>query len=115
MSGDGLPGAAEETFSMMANYDRPLSDRWTVSASAVYRYVGERLNDFNTDLDVELPDYDILDLRLGLSSNAGYSVSLFAHNVFDEAAPFVIDRAPSFETIPTNPPRTIGLNLSYDF
>ncbi|MEM1140955.1 MAG: TonB-dependent receptor [Pseudomonadota bacterium] len=115
MAGDGLPGAAEENFSLTANWERSLDSGWDVFASGVYRYVGDRLNDFNEDLDVELPSYELLDLRLGVASPRGYSASLFAHNVFDEAATLFIDRAPGFEYIPTTQPRTIGLNLTYDF
>ncbi|MHA7815112.1 MAG: TonB-dependent receptor [Pseudohaliea sp.] len=114
--GDTLPGAAEEQFTVSANYDRPLGGQFNLFGSLVYRYVGDRLNDFNTDLDVALGDYELMDLNVGVRSARGYSVSLFAHNLFDEAIPYTIDRqGPVFEQIPTNPPRTVGLNLTYDF
>ncbi|MFN2287146.1 MAG: TonB-dependent receptor domain-containing protein [Chromatocurvus sp.] len=115
-AGDTLPGAAEEQFTVSANYDRPMGDGLNLFGSLVYRYVGDRLNDFNTDLDVALGDYELMDLNVGVRSAKGYRVSLFAHNLFDEAVPYTIDRqGPTFEQIPTNPPRTMGLNLTYDF
>ena len=115
-AGDTLPGAAEEQFTVSANYDRPLGGGLDLFGSLVYRFVGDRLNDFNTDLDVALGDYDLMDINVGVRSNRGYSVSLFAHNLFDEAITYTIDRqGPAFEQIPTNPPRVVGLNLTYDF
>ncbi|EED31480.1 putative TonB-dependent receptor [gamma proteobacterium NOR5-3] len=114
--GDTLPGAAEENFSIVANYRRALASGFEVFGAMNYRYVGERLNDFNTDLDVALPSYDLLDVNLGLASSAGYSVSLFAHNVFDEAVTYDVDnQGASFKSIRTNRPRTLGVNLTYDF
>jgi len=114
--GDSLPGSATETFSFTASWDRPLSNGMGVFANAFYRYVGSRLNDFNTDLDVKLPSYSLTDVRLGLNHPNGWSVALFADNVFDEAIIYVIDRqGPVFESVPTNRPRTVGLNFIYNY
>ncbi|MBN7797637.1 TonB-dependent receptor domain-containing protein [Parahaliea mediterranea] len=115
-AGDTLPGAAEEQFSISANYNRPLRGGFDLYGSLIYRYVGDRLNDFNTDLDVALGDYDLMDLNVGLHSVKGYSIGLFAHNLLDEAVTYAIDRQGAyFEQVPTNPPRTVGVNISYDF
>jgi len=85
-------------------------------AIATTKYVGVRLNDFNRDLDVELPSYNLTDLRIGVRSSKGYSISLFADNVFDEAVIYAIDRqGPTFESVPTNRPRTMGVNVAYNF
>lgn len=114
--GDRLPGSATKSYSLAATLDHPIGNGFDLTGLASYKYVGERLNDFNTTLDVALPSYDVLDLRLGLRSDSGYSVSLFADNVLDEAAIFRIDRqGPRTEVAPTNRPRTVGLNFTYDF
>lgn len=114
--GDRLPGSAKESFSFTANYDRPLSNGLGLFATAFYRYVGDRLNDFNLDLDVKLPSYSLTDLRLGINHPKGWSVALFADNVFDEAIIYNIDRqGSSFESVPTNRPRTVGLNFIYNY
>jgi len=114
--GDRLPGSATESLYFTANWNRPLNGELDLFASAFYRYVGDRLNDFNTDLDVELPSYSLTDLRLGIDHRKGWSLALFADNVFDEAIIYVIDRqGPTFESVPTNRPRTVGLNFIYNY
>ncbi len=114
--GDTLPGSATETFSFTASYNRPISDNLGIFANVFYRYVGDRLNDFNLDLDVKLPSYSLTDLRLGIDHSSGWSLALFADNVFDEAITYVIDRqGPVFESVPTNRPRTVGLNFIYNY
>ncbi|MGL6158871.1 TonB-dependent receptor [Microbulbifer sp.] len=114
--GDSLPGSAKENFALAANWRKPLPAGMELFASASYKYVGERLNDFNTDLDVRLPSYDLLDMRAGLVIGDSYSISLFAHNLLDESVVYLIDRqGPGFESVPTNRPRTLGLDLSWNF
>ena len=113
--GDKLPGSATENFSLSANYNKLLKDDLTLYGSVFYRYVGDRLNDFNLDLDVKLPSYSLTDLRIGVSTNK-WKAALFADNLFDKAIIYSIDRqGPTFESVPTNRPRTIGLNFSYNF
>jgi len=114
--GDTLPGSADENFAVMANWNKPLDNGLGLFATATYKYVGKRLNDFNTDLDVGLSSYSLMDARAGFNSPRGYSVSVYANNLFDEAIEYVIDRqGPFFESVPTNRPRTVGLNLIWDF
>ena len=86
-------------------------------AKASYRYLSSRLNDFNLDLDDSLPSYQLTDIRVGVrNDDEGYSISLFADNVFDEAVIYLIDnRTPTFKQVPTNRPRTIGINFAYNF
>ncbi|MFC3050486.1 TonB-dependent receptor domain-containing protein [Kordiimonas pumila] len=114
--GDRLPGSAKENFSVSLNWESPIFSQHTLFSNLTYKYTGERYNDFNLDLDIALPSYDLVDFQIGLRSDEGYSVSLFAHNLFDEAYIGYIDRqGTSFESASTNTPRTIGLRLKYDF
>jgi len=88
----------------------------SVFANGLYRYVGDRYNDFIQDLDVKLPAYSLTDLRLGINHPSGWSLALFADNVFDEAVMYSVFHAgSSFEFVPTNRPRTVGLNFIYNF
>ena len=115
--GDRLPGSAKENYAINVNWFQPVSGDWDLFANGSYTYVGERLNDFNLDLDVALPSYQLADLRMGVrNDNAGYSIALYADNVFDEAVIYAIDRqGPTFESVPTNRPRTVGVNFAYNF
>ena len=114
--GDRLPASAKSNYAIAVDWSRPLSGKLDVFAGANYRYTGNRYNDFNLDLDVELPSYDLFDARLGMQSADGYRVSLFVDNLFDEKVTFLIDRQGSFfESVDTNRPRTIGGSLSYEF
>ncbi len=115
--GDRLPGSAKENYAVNVNWFQPLMGDWDIYANGSYKYVGERLNDFNLDLDVALPSYSLVDLRLGVrNDDEGYSIALYANNVFDEAIIHVIDRqGPFFESAPTNRPRTVGVNFAYSF
>lgn len=113
--GDKLPGSATESFSFSVNFDTPINNNLNIFANANYKYVGKRLNDFNTDLDVELPAYQLVNMRAGVNHSSGLSIALFADNLLDEAIIYNIDRQGSaFESVPTNRPRTIGINLSYN-
>mgnify|MGYP002725494302 CR=1 FL=1 len=115
--GDLLPGSATENFSVSLEFKQSISNRVGFFSNASYRYIGSRLNDFNLDLDVELPAYSLTDLRMGLSYGSGLRVTLFVDNLFDEAIIYYIDRqgTTGYEMVPTNRPRTSGVNLSYNF
>ncbi len=115
--GDRLPGSAKENYAVNVNWFQPLMGDWDIYANGSYKYVGERLNDFNIDLDVALPSYQLVDLRLGVrNDDKGYSIALYVKNAFDEAIPYYIDRqGPFFESVPTNRPRSVGINVAYSF
>jgi len=114
--GDRLPGSAKTQFSVGFNWKQPIGHGMKIFANGMYRYVGDRLNDFNTDLDVKLSAYSLTDLRFGISYRDVWSLALFADNVFDEAIEYsIIHESATFDAIPTNRPRTIGLNFIYNF
>jgi len=113
--GDKLPGSATETFSLGFNWYHSLTNNWEMFANGTYKYVGSRLNNFNEDLDIKLPSYDLVDIRAGLTSE-NLSVSLYVQNLFDEKVFYSLHReGPFFETVPTSRPRTVGVNVSYSF
>ncbi|MEN8153123.1 MAG: TonB-dependent receptor [Acidobacteriota bacterium] len=115
--GDKLPGSATESFSFSVNYEKSFNDKLKAFANVAFKYVGKRLNDFNLELDdFVLPAYSMANVRVGVSLKSGLTVTLFADNLFDEAAIYYINRSTGrFNQVPTNRPRTVGLNLSYNF
>jgi outer membrane receptor protein involved in Fe transport len=114
--GDRLPGSAEESFSFMVDWKHPLGNGMNLFANGMYRYVGDRLNDFNLDLDVALPSYSLVDMRFGISHRSGWSAAVFADNVLDERIEYRILRTGmDFNIVPTNRPRTVGVNFIYNF
>lgn len=114
--GDRLPGSAKQNFAVTADWNQPINNDLAVYGAVTYKYVGQRLNDFNLDLDIALPSYDLVDARIGLRSADGYSISLFADNLLNaEVLHRVENIGPVFKAALTNRPRTIGLNITYDF
>lgn len=115
--GDRLPGSPTKNFTLAASWHKPLTDGFELFGSVSYKYVGQRWNDFESVAYVEnLPSYNIVDFRVGVDAGNGYSVSLFAHNLTDEAAVYIIDkRGTMTEAVATNRPRTMGVNFTYNF
>jgi len=111
--GDRLPGSAKESFFFTGKYAQTINGDIDLFSNLSYRYVGNRLNDF---ADVKLSSYSLTDFRIGLNHSNGWSAALFVDNVFDEAITYFIDRqGPTFERVPTNRPRTLGVNVYYNF
>ena len=68
--------------------------------------------------DPELPSYDLLNLRVGLQSAAGWEVALFVNNVTDEIAFLALDQERGTRArvgYLTNQPRTFGVTARFDF
>jgi iron complex outermembrane recepter protein len=119
--GDPLPFAPEWTTAIDVDYEWDVFTDATAYVGGGWRFVDELATDF--DLQVELPSYDVIDLRAGVDFER-FSVELFAKNVTDEYA------LVSFGGFPITPqmtpglfngaaavlrPRTIGLVLSARF
>jgi iron complex outermembrane receptor protein len=67
--------------------------------------------------DPELPAYNILNLRVGLL-RAPWEVALYANNVTDERAFLALDRERGTRArvgYLTNPPRTFGVSLRFNY
>jgi outer membrane receptor protein involved in Fe transport len=67
--------------------------------------------------EAELPSYDIVNLRWGVSSDR-WEAGLFVNNVFDERAFLSVDRERGRSArvgYLTNLPRTVGVNLRMNF
>jgi iron complex outermembrane receptor protein len=116
----GLPilNIPKYTETTSLTYTTPISDGIKFVARANNSYVGQ-----STDIEytyATLPAYDLVGLRLGL---AGHQLSgyVFADNVTNKHAELGINTTgfswtiPSVERVVTNQPRTIGVDVKYDF
>jgi outer membrane receptor protein involved in Fe transport len=128
-SGDLLADVPEWTFNLTLDYVIPVS---TGEFFAVfnYNYVDETLEIAGqADSDVSgndivsgnvKPDYEILDLRVGFTSENNWEAVLFVDNLTDEEAIYsysdVLAFQPSdYDRTVRNRPRTYGVSVSYNF
>ena len=116
--GLGLLNVPKYTETTALTYTQPISDNLKFSARVNNSYVGPA-----TDIDFTygtLPAYDLVGLRLGLIG-AKLSGFLFVDNATDKRAQLGINTTgfsytiPSLIRVATNQPRTIGVDLKYEF
>lgn len=116
----GLPilNIPKYTETTSLTYMTPVTENYKFMARLNNSYVGQ-----STDVDYmyeTLSSYDLVGLRFGLISDhlSGY---LFADNLTDKRAELGINTTgfswtiPSLVRVPTNQPRTIGIDLKYKF
>ncbi len=114
--GRALPGTARNSFSVLADWNSPISNSANLIANATFRHVGRRPGDLATT-NLDAPAFDILDVRAGVGFANGVQVQVFADNVTNEIA---INRReptalPGYDIFSINRPRTIGVRASYRF
>jgi iron complex outermembrane receptor protein len=142
--GNRLPSVPQQQFSAAATYKWLLQAGWNGAVTGTFNHVGSRytaiddladgfgsvnLNSFGTHtiggpltqgtftFNAELPAYDLLNLRFGVSHNR-YEASLYANNLTDTRALLALDRERGTRArvgYLTNQPRTVGLNLRFDY
>jgi iron complex outermembrane receptor protein len=79
--------------------------------------IGRPLTQSTFRFDPELPSYSLLNLRVGLS-RASWEAALFLNNVTDERALLALDRERGTRArvgYLTNQPRTLGINLTFNY
>ena len=126
-AGDPLPYAPEWASTLDVTYEWTAFGDNTAHVGGAWRYVGEQSTGFPGvggilfgAEQIELPSYNILDLRAGVEFDA-FSLDVFARNVTDERA--VTQFGGFGQTLPDAPngsavlvrPRTIGVSLSARF
>ena len=121
-----LSDVAPATFDVTLSYSRELSDRYTLTALIENAFVGQRYSiafpiGYTTNAAyLPLPSYDLTNIRAGIQSEAGWSVSLFVNNLFDKHAQLEnlwqqTLPAASFNRVVTNQPLTGGVDISWKF
>jgi iron complex outermembrane receptor protein len=106
------------TSSVSLNYRHSLSGQLAFTARLENNYVGTRTD--ATYTVNSLPSYDLTNLRFGVEGERWKAV-LFARNLFDK--PAVLSNAPqglnvaipTFNRLVVSQPRTIGIDLSYQW
>jgi iron complex outermembrane recepter protein len=142
--GNRLPSVPKVQTAAAVTFHRPLRRGSDAFLTATYNYIGSRytqiddlatgfgvvdLNSFAPNtiggpltastfrFDPELPAYNLVNLRLGLT-RASWQAALYMNNVTDERAYLALDRERG--TLArvgylTNQPRTIGLTLGFNY
>ena len=114
-NGDELPGTPPVALSVSADWQNPVGNGATLLANATFRHVGDRTATLGSDL--ELPSYELFNLRLGMEFPSGLGVSLFADNVANKTIVNTITPTAlaGFRYLGINRPRTIGLRAGLHF
>jgi outer membrane receptor protein involved in Fe transport len=116
--GLGLLNVPKYTETTSLTYTKPVADTFKLVARVNNSYVGQ-----STDIDFTygtLPAYDLVGMRLGLVGNR-LSGFVFVDNLTDKRAQHGINTTgfsytiPSLIRVATNQPRTIGIDLKYNF
>lgn len=128
-SGDKLADVPEWTYNVSLDWGMPM-DNGELYAIASYSYVDEQLElagDASDDLSANgiisgnvKPDYEIIDLRVGYTSNDNWEAVLYVDNVTDEEAIYTYSdvlafNIPAYDRTVRNRPRTYGISLNYSF
>ena len=120
--GDGKVSAiSHENANLSVDYVTDISSsiEMSLNATAIYRgaqsdayAIRERTTSTGAVVSADSEDHTLLNLNATFASEAGWSATLFVHNVFDE-----IYRNSTFDgrLFGVNPPRQIGVTLGYDF
>jgi iron complex outermembrane recepter protein len=136
--GNRLPTVPKFQSAISVDYRRPMDNGFTAFANATWQYVGERFTQISDQEDnprtvslfgigaptvstltfpLELPDYQNVNLRLGLR-NEDWEGAIFVNNLTDERAKLSIDRERGLRArygYQVSPPRTVGVTVRRSF
>jgi iron complex outermembrane receptor protein len=137
--GNRLPTVPEFQAAASLTWTQPVRNNLDGFVSGTFQYVGERYTQisdqesnprtvtlFSTgapsvatlSFPLELPDYQVLNLRAGLRASGDWEAAVFVNNVTDERARLSIDRERGLRArygYQTNQPRTIGVTIRKTF
>ena len=119
--GDRLPWVPKWNATVGLDYDFPLGGGWSGSAGATYNYVGSRKTDFLPVPGPRLtaPSYHGIDVHAG-SYYGSWSLQAYVKNLTNQRGitsltSETIDPQGSPFAASYVPPRTVGVNVTYDF
>ena len=116
-TGDSIPNVPKFQFNLGANYTAPISGTWEGMAAADVMYRGSVNAYFasNTQFNIPLDSYTVVNLRLGVI-NGPWSVTAFARNLTDKRAQVsAINSSQDPDALLTIRPRTLGLTATRKF
>jgi len=142
--GNRLPSVPKVQVAASATLRRPLRSGASGFFTASYNHVGSRFTQIDDEaagfgtvdltsfapntigapltastftFDPELPAYNLVNLRIGVT-RASWEAALFLNNVTDERALLALDRERGTRArvgYLTNQPRTLGVNLTFNY
>lgn len=114
---DGAPFIYSPRFqgSILLSYDTPVSDTLDLTGAISARYQGKS-NTIFEDLPLyKVDSYAVVNASVGLRDESGWSVSLWAKNLFDKYYWSAVASNANVVVRFANQPRTYGLTVGYDF
>ena len=115
MKGDQLPATPKSAFSTIANLNFPFGNGHEINLTGSYRHVGKRAGGLGAT-SIEMPSYDLLDLRAGVSFDNGITVEVFADNITNEIPVFqsFATGLAGFNYNMIGRPQTFGISLRFE-
>ncbi|HEY5264072.1 MAG TPA: TonB-dependent receptor [Steroidobacteraceae bacterium] len=117
VTGDAIPNVPKVQFNFGLDYTRPVTGNWegVVAADVNYRDSVNAYFASNTQFNLVLPSYTLVNLRVG-AINGPWSVTAFARNLTDKRAQVsAINSSQDPDALLTVRPRTIGVTLTRKF
>ncbi len=115
-----VPDVPEYTADVTLDYDHALDGTYPLVSRLDYIYTGDRydLVAINQGQMWRLPSYDLINLRVGVKSTAGWNAALFCTNISNKHAALENMTAlnlanPDFNRVITNQPRTVGVEFFF--
>ena len=139
--GNRLPSVPEFQIAASANYSFPIGAGAEAFLNASFQHIGSRFTQPGdqennprtfvhglpfggapagaaTTIDLELPDYQLVNLSAGVQLPGDFGVSVYVNNLLDENALLAFDRERGGRArlaFSTNQPRTVGLTVRKGF
>jgi iron complex outermembrane receptor protein len=140
-SGNRLPTVPKFQISANATYEFPVRADWTAYVTGSFQHVGARYTQpsdqennprtfvhglpfggapasASTTLDLKLPDYQLVNLSVGVRTESGFEVTAYVNNLFDENPILSFDRERGGRArlgFNVGQPRTFGLTARQKF
>jgi len=118
VSSDRLPLSPHWSGATGLSYSMPLSSGgWSANVGADWRYVGARLGAFPNpgQLRFQLPSYDTVDLRAGISDDR-WKFAIYAKNIGDDRGlSSDVNLGVGLTSVSVMQPRTFGVSLAARF
>lgn len=112
-SGDRAPTVPRITSSLATTYSFPIGT-FSGFVNADANYVGSTINNYNPETASKLPDYTIGNARAGVKRD-GWVFEAFVRNLWNERAQLGRFDQGFANFIVVNQPRTVGVQMRYDW
>ena len=115
-AGDPIPGLPRFAANLGVSYYFPVFSDREAFIHADYQHVGSSYSDFDRSIRVKLPGYNMMNLRIGLTSEH-WSSALFINNIFDERGILTDINEPIVggHFVTATPPLTVGISTTWTF